>query len=136
MKKIVALIGIFLLTISCSTETESDPNVHYELLAVDSVIMPTDFYVNVDNEIIIKFLKPSSCHSFDGFYYEKDGFTRTVAIQSFVVELPNCTTLTGEIVGKMLKFKPTETGTYLFKFWKGKNTSGDDVFEEISVEVQ
>lgn len=135
MKKIVALIGVFLMLISCSTETD-EPKVHYEVLPIDSVVMPTDFYVNVENEIIINFLRPTSCHGFDGFLYEKDGFTRTVAVQAFVVEQENCTVLTNAMSEQTLKFKPTEIGTYLFKFWKGKDTNGNDIFEEISIDVQ
>lgn len=135
MKKIVALIGIFLLTISCSKESD-EPNVRYELLAVDSVEMPAQFTVDTENEIIINFLRPSKCHVFDGFYYEKEGLTRTVAIQSFVLEQGNCSEIVTELSTQILKFKPTEVGTYLFKFWKGKDTAGQDVFEEFSIVVQ
>lgn len=135
MKKIAALIGIFLLVISCSSES-NEQNIHYELLPVDSVTMPTEFYVDVENEIVVSFLRPTVCHGFDGFYYEKDGFTRTVAIQSFVLEQSNCGESNTEAAAQLLKFKPTEVGTYLFKFWKGKDTNGVDVFQEISVDVQ
>ena len=135
MKKIAALIGIFLLVISCSTES-NEQTIHYEVLPVDSVIMPTEFYVDVENEITVKFLRPTVCHGFDGFYYEKDGFTRTVAIQSFVFEQGNCSETVTELSSQILKFNPTETGTYLFKFWKGKDTAGQDVFEEFSIVVQ
>ncbi len=129
------LIGIFLLVISCTPESD-EPEFHYELLPVESVDMPTELYVNTENQIVIHYLKPTSCHGFNGFYYDKDEFTRIIAIQSYVLEQDNCTPLTNQIVEKTLKFKPTETGTYLFKFWKGKDTNGDDIFEEISVDVQ
>ena len=135
MKKILMLIGIFLLVISCTPESD-EPEFHYELLPVESVDMPTELYVNTENQIVIHYLKPTSCHGFNGFYYDKDEFTRIIAIQSYVLEQDNCTPLTNQIVEKTLKFKPTETGTYLFKFWKGKDTNGDDIFEEISVDVQ
>ncbi|CAM4435128.1 hypothetical protein [Flavobacterium terrigena] len=135
MKKILALIGVFLMVISCEPETE-ETKMHLELLPVESVVMPTEFYANTNNDIIIKFFRPTSCHGFDGFYYEKDGLTRTVAIQSVVIEQDNCTNLTDQGLEKVLQFEPTETGTYLFKFWKGKDTNGDDIFEEISVDVQ
>ena len=135
MKKIAALIGIFLLVISCSTES-NEQTIHYEVLPVDSVIMPTEFYVDVENEITVKFLRPTVCHGFDGFYYEKDGFTRTVAIQSFVLDQSNCAESTTEAAAQLLKFKPTEVGTYLFKFWKGRDSAGADIFEEYSIVVQ
>ena len=111
-------------------------NVYFELLPVDSVIMPAEFHVNTENLIVIKFLRPTSCHAFDSFYYVKDGFTRTVAVQSYVVEENGgCTTLTNQIAEQTLRFQPTETGTYTFKFWKGKDSNGANIFEEITIDV-
>lgn len=136
MKKLITLLSVFFIVVSCSFEDKNDTSVHFELLPVESVEMPVDFYADTDNEIIVHFLRPTSCHGFDGFYYEKDEFTRTVAVQSFVLEQSNCTTLTNQVLEQPLKFRPTDPGTYLFKFWKGKDTNGDDVFEEISVDVQ
>jgi hypothetical protein len=136
MKKLIALFSVFFIIVSCSYEDKNDTSIHFELLPIESVQLPTDFYVDTENEIIINFLRPTSCHGFDGFYYEKDELTRIVAIQSFVLERDDCVALTNQIQEQTLKFKPTETGTYLFKFWKGKDTNGDDIFEEISIDVQ
>jgi hypothetical protein len=135
MKKIVALIGIFLLAISCSLESDN-PRFYSELLPVESYEMPTAFYVDTENEIVLRYINPSTCHAFDGFYYEKVDFTRTVAIQTGVVDQANCSALNNQIVTKILKFKPEETGVYLFKFWKGRDANGVNIFEEIAVDVQ
>lgn len=135
MKKILALIGIFLLVISCSPESD-EPNVHFELLPIESVVMPTEFNVNTENQIVIKFFRPTTCHGFNGFYYTKEDNTRTVAVESFVLEKNDCAPLTNQELEQTLRFKPTETGTFLFKFWKGKDVNGDNIFEEISVDVQ
>ena len=134
MKKIIALLGIFILSISCSVE-DNNTYVHYELLKIDSVILPQDFVLNEENEIQINFIRPTNCHGFDGFYYEKDEFTRTVAVQGYVVEQDNCTTLTSSTSTQTLRFLPTVSGTYLFKFWKGKDVNDVDIFEEISIVV-
>ena len=135
MKKIAALIGVFLLIISCSPENDQ-AKIHFELLPIESVVLPVNFTVNNINEIEINFLRPTSCHGFDGFLYEKNDFTRTIALQSYVLEKDNCAALTNEIVTQKLNFKPLETGIYLLRFWKGKDTNGVDIFEEISVDVQ
>lgn len=135
MKKILALIGIFLLVVSCSPESD-EPKVHFELLPIESVEMPVEFHVNTENEIKLHFLRPTTCHGFNGFYYGKEDYTRTVAIESYVLEKNDCAPLTNQELIETLRFKPTETGTYLFKFWKGKDTNGDNIFEEISVDVQ
>lgn len=135
MKKIIALLGIFLLVISCSTDN-NDPNVHFELLPIESVVLPANFSVNNVNEIEVNFLRPTNCHGFDGFLYEKNDLTRTIAVQSYVLEKDNCAPLTNQIITQKLNFKPLETGTYLLKFWKGRDANGDNIFEEISVDVQ
>ena len=136
MKKLIALLSVFFLVTSCSLN-DDNRTVYFELLPIDSVIMPTEFHVNTENNIVVKFLRPTSCHGFDGFYYVKDGFTRSVAIQSYVIEENNsgCTPLTNQILEQTLRFKPTETGTYTFRFWKGKDTNGVDIFEEITFDV-
>lgn len=137
MKKLIALICLFVLSISCTKEFDG-PRVHFELLPVESVVLPTSFSVNTENEIEINYLKPTSCHGFDGFYYTKDASTRTIAIQNYVIEEEEqgCFPLTNQLQTQVLRFKPTTAGTYLLKFWKGKDTNGVDIFEEISVDVQ
>ena len=135
MKKLLALIGLFMLTISCSLENDN-PRFYYELLPVESVEMPVEFHVDTENEIVVRYFNPSTCHAFEGFYYEKIDFTRTVAIQTGAFDQDNCSPLNNQLVSKILRFKPAETGTYLFKFWKGRDINGANIFEEISVDVQ
>ena len=88
-------------------------------------------YVGTSYSVEVEYLIPSTCHGFNGFYYEIDGFTRTISIQNFVVEKPDCQDLTNQIFTTNMSFQPTEPGTYLFRFWKGKDTAGDDVFLEV-----
>jgi hypothetical protein len=40
------------------------------------------------------------------------------------------------MVTQILNFKPTEAGTYILKFWKGKDANGVNTYEEFSVVVQ
>jgi hypothetical protein len=136
MKKLIALICIFLLSISCTQEPDG-PRVHFELIPIESVVLPTSFTVNTVNQIEVNYLNPTSCHGFDGFYYTKDASTRTIAVQNYVIEEEEgCFPLTNQYVTQILKFKPTTAGTYLLKFWKGKDANGVNVFEEFSVDVQ
>jgi hypothetical protein len=134
MKKLLAFICVILLSVSCSPETD-ETKIHYELLPVASFEMPAVFTLNADNNIQISFLRPTSCHGFDGFFYEKNENTRTVAVQSYVLEQNNCVPTTQNVI-QTLKFHPTTSGVYIFKFWKGKDTNGDDIFEETTIEVQ
>jgi hypothetical protein len=135
MKKLIALICIIVLSISCTQEPDG-PRVHLELLKVESVVLPTTFTSNTVNEIEVTYSKPSSCHGFEGFYYTKDIDTRTIAVINYVIEEQGCLPLLNQLETQVLRFKPATAGTYLLKFWKGKDTNGVDIFEEISVDVQ
>ena len=52
-------------------------------------------------------------------------------MQNYVIEQDDCQPITNITRQEVLKFKPTEVGTYTFKFWQGKDTNGDDIFLEI-----
>ena len=134
MKKIVALIGLFLLVISCNPETD-EPNVRYELVPIDNVVIPDELYFGEENIITVEYSRPTTCHGFNGFLYEKEDFTRTIGVQNYVVENPDCQVVTGEVIEKDFVFQPTATGTYTFKFWQGKDSNGENVFLELQRDV-
>lgn len=135
MKKLIALICIIVLSISCTQEPDG-PRVHLELLKVESVVLPTNFTANTVNEIEVTYSKPSSCHGFEGFYYTKDADTRTIAVLNYVIEEQGCLPLLNQLETQVLRFKPATSGTYLLKFWKGKDANGVNLYEEFSVVVQ
>ena len=135
MKKLIALIYIIVLSISCTQEPDG-PRVHLELLKVESVVLPTTFTANTVNEIEVTYSKPSSCHGFEGFYYTKDAETRTIAVLNYVIEEQGCLPLLNQLQTQILRFKPATAGTYLLKFWKGKDANGVNIYEEFSVVVQ
>ena len=135
MKKLIALICIIVLSISCTQEPDG-PRVHFELLKVESVVLPTTFTVNTVNEIEVTYSRPSSCHGFEGFYYTKDVNTRTIAVLNYVIEEQGCLPLLNQLQTQILRFKPATAGTYLLKFWKGKDAAGVNLYEEFSVVVQ
>lgn len=134
MKKLIALICIIVLSISCTQEPDG-PRVHLELLKVESVVLPTTFTSNTVNEIEVTYSRPSSCHGFEGFYYTKDADTRTIAVLNYVIEEQGCLPLLNQLQTHILRFKPATAGTYLLKFWKGKDANGVNIYEEFSVVV-
>ena len=133
MKKFALLIIIALAVIACSTNDEKD-KFHLELLPIDSVVLPATFKKDSLYELPFKYIRPSTCHIYEGFYYEKNLNVRTIAIQTSVVEQEGCTAATVNPLTEILKFKPTET-SYIFKLWKGKDGNGTDVFQEITIPV-
>lgn len=134
MKKLITLFILFISTLSCSVENESN-TIYYETLPVESVIIPDVFYLGDSSPIEITYKRPSTCHGFDGFYYEKDDFTRTIAIRNYVVQNTECTGLNNVLKTEVLNFSGTTVGTHIFKFWTGKDTNGNDTFLTFEREV-
>lgn len=134
MKKILSLLSLFIVLISCSTDTD-ETNVRYELIPIQNVTISDHLLVGEANQITVQYNRPSDCHGFNGFYYEKNGFTRTIAVQNYVYEREGCSPLTNELREEVLEFKPTEVGTYTFKFWQGKDSNGNDIFLEVQIDA-
>jgi hypothetical protein len=133
MKNFALLILVALSVIGCSTDDEKD-KFHLELLPIDSAVLPVKFKKDSLYELPFSYIRPSTCHIFEGFYYEKNLNVRTIAIQTSVIEQGGCTAATVNPITEILKFKPTEN-SYIFKLWKGTDANGADVFEEIEIPV-
>lgn len=135
MKKILALVSVLLLFNACSLNDDDGIKFHYELLPIESVVIPDSFEMGETYPITIKYFRPTTCHAFDGFYYDKNLNIRTVAVRNAVVQKDNCTELTNSLIEQTLNFYVTNNGSYIFKFWQGKNDAGEDVFLEYEIPV-
>lgn len=139
MKKLIALFALALFTsfafVSCNLGDDNYPNYSYEFLPAETVTFPDTVRVNQNNDIIVTYIKPTDCHFVEGFYYDINGMTRTVAIQSRVLIDSNCQELTATPTPVTLKFAPTAAGEYLFKFYAGRDAQGQNIFDEYEVVV-
>lgn len=134
MKKIV-LLTLFILTLAGCSIDDNQSNYSYEVLPIDSYIVPQSFTLGQTYQIKLKYKKPSDCHSFQGIYYDKNLNVRTIGIQTAVLESTNCKSLTTEPIEVSFKFYVTNTGSYIFKFFKGKDAAGVELFEEVEIPV-
>lgn len=135
MKKLLLLFAVVITFIGCSPNEDDNPKFHLELLPVQSIDLPAEFTRGVVYDLHIQFIRPTTCHLFDGFFYEKNLNVRTIAVQTSVVELNSCMPTSQEPTIQVLKFKPAEESSYIFKLWKGKDAYGVNVYEEIEVPV-
>ncbi len=135
MKKLLLLFAVVLVFVGCDLDDDNYQRSHMELLPIESATFPAEFREGQVYEIPIQYSRPSTCHVFEGFYYEKNENIRTIAIQTTVLEQDNCTTPTTNPITEVLKFVATTEDSYIFKLWKGKNDNGEDIFEEIEVPV-
>lgn len=134
MKKIVLFLIVITSVLSCSLEDDS-PTYTYSVLPVDSYVVPASFTLGQSYEIKLKYQKPTACHIYQGIYYEKNLNTRTIAIQTAVQNNQVCTQEVPPISEVSFNFTVSNTGSYIFKFYKGKDTAGKDIFEDVEIPV-
>lgn len=134
MKKLFVFFIIAVLS-SCNNDDASF-NDYQELLPVESAMVPEEFELGQTYEITIFYLRPSNCHAFNDIYYRKYQNERTVAVVSTVFQSNgNCTSLEDAELEASFNFKATELGSYIFKFWKGKDENGEDTYLTVEVPV-
>lgn len=134
MKRIASAIALCLLLASCAPEGESYT---LEILPVAKVEFESELTFAKDSvtEIPVKYIRPTNCHFYQDFYYDRIDFTRIVAIYNARLNKDDCQSFENDTIMVPLKFKPNQLGTYIFKFWKGTNDAGEDLYFEYNAVV-
>ncbi len=133
MRKIIILFLSIVIFNSCSNNDKS--NYDYQFLKIDSVEVPTSFSYGGIDQIKVKFTLPDKCYSFDRLYYEYQETTRIVAIVA-LIDLNNICAQETEQLEYSFSVKATQREDYIFKFWKGKDSDGNNLYEEVIVPVE
>lgn len=136
MKKIFLLLFSLFLLGSCTPEGEK---YHFEIIPVDSFEVPTSFVTGQTYTIKIFYRRPTICYEFNGFYYHKNENIRTIGVQTLVRDEGTCTPLDLNTMPSeaTLNFYVTKTeGSYIFKFYKGEDAEGNNIFEEVEIPVE
>ena len=134
MKKILILSFILILISSCSVDDDRD-NFNLEILPIESIDIPDSFTIGETYPITVSYLRPSSCHLFREFYYDKENNIRTVAVIDYKFLRSDCEDLEEELVEATFNFHVTSNGSYIFKFWQGEDDNGDNQYLTIEVPV-
>ncbi|QTE21579.1 hypothetical protein [Polaribacter cellanae] len=127
----VLLIGIVFFSACLNNDT---PNYKYEIVAIDEAKTPESFTFGKRDTITLKYTFKNTCYNFDNVYYEYQDTVRVVAIRAFVDLDATCTDAAIEKEHKFI-VTATQKEDYLFKFFKGKDSNGENIFEEIVVPV-
>lgn len=133
MKKLALFFIAILMLNGCNVEDDS-PKFHYEILPIESYTVPQSFVLGQTYPIKVKYKKGTNCNQFQGFYYEKNLNVRTIAVQTAVSENSNCLADTTR-VEVSFNFNVTSNGSYIFKFFKGVDEAGNDLFHEVEIPV-
>lgn len=135
MKKLFFLFAFVFTLNSCSLEDDSPPAYHFEIVPVENFIVPDTFnYLGV-HQIKLFYKKPNSCYDLAGIYFDRHLNERTIALQCVVLNSSNCESYENEIYEVDFNFEVISTETYLFKFYKGKDENGNNIFEEVEIPV-
>ena len=134
MKKIILLFASILLFYSCLNSDNDRVNLAFELLPIDEYTTPESFTFGQKDTIKIKYSLKNGCYYFDNIYYEYQDTTRIVAVRSIIDLDSNCTEAITQYDYDLVVTVAQEED-YVFKFYKGTDTNGDSIFEEVVVLV-
>jgi len=133
MRKIIFILLPFIL-FSCSLEDNS-LDTYFELVPVESAVVPDEFVLGNLHLITLTYIRQTTCHAFNDIYFVADSNERTVAITNIVYDSNgNCEEISDELETSF-NFRATELGSYIFKFWKGKDDDGEDLYMTVEVPV-
>lgn len=135
MKKIALLLVLISTLVGCTLDNENKDTYSYSILPIDSYTLPPTFKLGETYAIKLKYQRPTACYLFEGIYYNKNLNTRTIAIQAAVKDNQACTTELPPLSEASFNFQVTATGSYIFKFYKGKDAENKDLYEEVVVQV-
>ena len=135
MKKIALLLVFMTTLVGCSLDNENNDTYTFSVLPVESYTLPETFKLGEKYTIKLKYQKPTSCHIYQGIYYAKDLNTRTIGVQAAVLDKQVCGTEVPPVSEASFDFQVTATGSYIFKFYKGKGADDKDIFENVEIQV-
>jgi hypothetical protein len=134
-KKIIYLLALFFILNSCSSG--DDTQYSFKLMPIESVDIPSEFTLGETYPITVHYTVPTSCYYFSSLYYDKDLNIRTIAIENAIAQRNNCQDLSIANGARTYTFNfyVTSNGSYIFKFYQGKDDQGNDIFLEYEVPV-
>ncbi len=136
MKRIIniAIVSAFLVGIvACNDRFDGDEIKTIDKVAIDSVRVVSDTMVVYDIQSITTFSNYNAgCEGFYGYNYDRDQLDRYVTAYKYKTDA-SCTNIVA--AASKFDFRPEQTGTYVFKFWKGKDQAGNDIWDSKNIVV-
>ena len=121
--------------VGCSLDNGNNDTYTFSVLPVESYTLPETFKLGETYSNKLKYQKPTSCRIYQGIYYAKDLNIRTIGVQAAVLDKQVCGTEVPPVSEASLNFQVTATGSYVFKFYKGKDADNKDIFENVEIQV-
>ncbi len=134
MKRVILILMMAFVGVSCSLDDDG-ANFDLATLPIKTAEVPEEFVFGGTYEITVTFDLPDGCHSFQSLFFQQNGNERVVAINALIDLQAACTEA---ITEKSYTFNLTalQQNNYVFKFWKGLDNDGENIFEEVIVPVR
>ena len=141
MKKLFLFVLTAVLFTSCiSDDSIEEQEFYFEILPIEQVFLPETFTYGEIYQIEYNYYKPTTCYSFNELYYLIEGDFRTVAVINSVFEKNDgliCEPLNEELEWRVFNFECTKNfGSYIFQFWQGQDSNGNDTYLTYEVPVE
>ncbi|MDY8137172.1 hypothetical protein [Aquimarina sp. 2201CG5-10] len=134
--KIFLIIAITFCFTGCSLDDDERTSFFYELVPIEAVNIPDEFERGRTYQITTSYFRPSTCHSFSGFDYDRLSNERTVSVVNVVFEDRPCDNLDQtDTIDVSFDFFVGNEDSYVFRFWQGRNDQGENQFLTIEVPV-
>ncbi|RZS99192.1 hypothetical protein [Aquimarina brevivitae] len=138
MKRTTFLLLLFVMlgVSSCFDDDADGTRFYYELIPIEAVDIPNQFVSGETYTITTSYYRPSTCHSFSGYDYNRIGNERTVSVVNVVVDRMNCEDIEPtRFTEASFDFFVGDESAYVFRFWNGRNDEGENEFITIEVPV-
>lgn len=133
MRKVFLITLLALICASCSVGDDTETN--FSLLPVYQFDVPTAFKVDSVSVFNVRYKRVSDCQIYNGMYLNRTENEIKIAIKVVELQEANCNPDNETVYEFPLNFKPSQSGTYVLKFWNGKDPNGIDQFSNTEIIV-
>ncbi|MBT8301758.1 MAG: hypothetical protein KJO63_10520 [Maribacter sp.] len=131
---------LFALTVSMNFSSceigDEGPNFHFVPLRIESVAVPESFELSETYQIEVTYTIPNGCTYYEGVdvVAETTSTRKVVAVGAQRTDQEACTQVVTEATTSF-NFVVLYEQTYLFRFYQGEDTNGEQLFLEVEVPV-
>jgi len=134
MKKYLLYLAAFVALSSCNIGDDDGPSFYLEIMPIQSVDIASEFILGETHEISMTYTIPNDCYEFNDFIYQTNLNERTIAVVNTVYTNQDCMGST-EQVDVSIDFQVNSLETYVFRFYQGSDTQGQDQYYIVEVPV-
>ena len=127
MKRLLLFTLVASLILGCSKDDGDSLN--QELVPTIAVNIPDSLKTGQSYVFDVLYRKTTNCHYFSGFDVSKNVNTIVVGVvNNYSSVINNCSTNGNLQETAKLNFVVEREDFYIFKFWQGKSSVGEDIF--------